>query len=113
MAKGAIAKEEITNKILEVLDDKKDALTLIEKDNTISTENFKAESFADLLFIIIKTPNKTHHSKVIEISANEVSFAIGSIAIIPVYTPAIIANIINRFQDKSISPNNFFNLFIV
>ena len=63
------------------------------------------------LFIIMNIPNKIHTSKVTDKSAKDVSLAIGKIAITAVYIPAIIANNIIFFHDKSISPNIFFYFF--
>ena len=52
-------------------------------------------------------PHKTHTSKVAAKSENDVFSTIGNIAITAVYTPAIIANIINFSQISSIPPNIF------
>ena len=49
-----------------------------------NTKHFKAESKGDLLFVMIIMPNSTQHSNVMLISANDVSFAIGKSAIMPV-----------------------------
>ncbi len=45
-------------------------------------------------------------------SANDVSFVIGSSAIIAVYTPAAIASSMTFFHVRSVPPNSFFSLSI-
>ena len=47
-------------------------------------KHFKAESIAVLLFIMMNIPNSIHTSKVTAKSENEVSLAIGKIAIVAV-----------------------------
>ena len=62
----------------------------------------------DLLFKMIKIPNRIQHSNEIDISAKEVFFVNGNSAIMPVYTPAKIAKMIILLHVRFVSLNNFF-----
>ena len=54
------------------------------------------------------TANSTHHSKVLLMSENEVSFAAGSTAMTPVYTPAMTAKMMSFVHVRSMPPKSFF-----
>ena len=72
------------------------------------TKHLSADSIGVLLFVMMRMPKRIHTSKEIVISAKDVSFAAGRIAMRAVYAPARIAPMMIFGQVRLRPPKSFF-----